>query len=127
MSCNESDTHLKHVVNLSIIGKKSVLRGGIDAVFCSVERYQPFPLRLYTNASTNCIFLRSLCNEEGQVEYDNGTRNRDSMCRCDYRQGYDFLVQPNKPCFCKPSVEDCSCYYKLCVNSSQILSPGKIC
>ncbi|CAG2209729.1 unnamed protein product [Mytilus edulis] len=107
-------------------GRKAVLRGGIDAEICSVERYQPFPIKFFTNASTNCIYLKSFCNEEGQVAYDPGNRNTDTTCRCDYRRGYDFLVKPNNPCFCKPLLEDCSCYLKTCSNSSYILSPGKI-
>ncbi|CAC5404652.1 unnamed protein product [Mytilus coruscus] len=108
-------------------GRKAVLRLGIDADICSKERYQPFPIRFYTNASTNCIFLKSFCNEEGQVVYDHGNRNSDATCKCDYRQGYDFLVRPNTPCFCKPSQEDCSCYLKICSNSSHILSPDYKC
>ncbi|CAC5379158.1 TTN [Mytilus coruscus] len=108
-------------------GRKAVLRGGIDADECSEERFQPFPLKFYTNVSTHCLFLKSLCNEEGQVVYENGNRNTDTTCRCDYRRGYDFLVKPNNPCFCKPSHEDCSCYLKTCSNSSYILSTDYDC
>ncbi|CAC5421079.1 unnamed protein product [Mytilus coruscus] len=105
-------------------GRKSVLRGGIDAVLCSLERYQPFSIRFYTNVSTNCIFMKSFCNEEGQVVYDHGNRITDITCRCDYRRDFDFLVKPNNPCFCKPSQEDCSCYFKTCSNTSHVLSKG---
>ncbi|XP_052090203.1 uncharacterized protein LOC127726788 [Mytilus californianus] len=108
-------------------GRKSVLRGGIDAVVCSKERYQPSQHIFYTNASTNCIFLKSFCNEEGQVVNNQGDRNTDASCRCDYRRGYDFLINPNNPCFCKPSQEDCSCFLKICSNSSQILSSDYKC
>ncbi|CAG2239426.1 unnamed protein product [Mytilus edulis] len=108
-------------------GRKAVLRGGIDAEICSVERYQPFPIKFFTNASTNCMFLKSFCNEEGQVVYDPGNRNTDTTCRCDYRRGYDFIVKPNNPCFCKPSHEDCSCFLKTCSNTSHTISPGKRC
>ncbi|CAC5422093.1 unnamed protein product [Mytilus coruscus] len=108
-------------------GRKAVLRGGIDAEICSVERYQPFPIKFYTNVSTNCLFLKSVCNDEGQVVYGNGDRNTDTTCRCDYSRGYDFLVKPINPCFCQPSQEDCSCYLKTCSNTSDILSPDFQC
>ncbi|CAC5410613.1 TTN [Mytilus coruscus] len=114
-------------IKLFITGRKAVLRGGIDADICSVERYQPFPIRFYTNASTNCIFLKSVCNEEGQVVYGHGNRNTDTTCRCDYRRGFDFLVKPNNQCFCKPLQEDCSCYFKTCSNTSQVLSHDYQC
>ncbi|XP_076089957.1 uncharacterized protein LOC143061987 [Mytilus galloprovincialis] len=107
--------------------RRAVLRGGIDAEVCSVERFQPFPIRFYTNVSTNCIFFKSFCNEDGQVVYDHGNRNTDTTCRCDYRRGYTFLVSPKNPCFCKPSQEDCSCYLKTCLNTSRILSPEYLC
>ncbi|CAC5389062.1 unnamed protein product [Mytilus coruscus] len=104
-------------------GRKNVLRGGLDADICSSERYQPWPIKFYTNVSTNCIFLKSTCNEEGQVIYGNGNRNTDITCRCDYNRGYDFVVKPRNPCFCVPSEEDCSCYLKMCQDSRYVLSP----
>ncbi|VDH93208.1 Hypothetical predicted protein [Mytilus galloprovincialis] len=108
-------------------GRKSVLRGGIDADECSKERYQPSGYTLYTNASTNCILLKSFCNEEGQVVYDHGNRTTDATCICNYRRGFAFLIKPNNPCYCKPSQEDCSCFLKICSNSSHILSPDYKC
>lgn len=106
------------------LGRKSVLRGGLDADICSEERYHPWPIKFYTNVSTGCIFLKSACNEEGQVIYGNGNRHTDISCRCDYTRGYDFLVKPRNPCFCVPSVEDCSCYFKACHNFTKMLSQG---
>lgn len=106
-------------------GRKSVLRGGLDADICSLERFQPWPINFYTNVSTKCIFIKSLCHEEGQVVYDNGNRNRDTTCKCDYTKGYDFVVKPKKICFCIPWEEDCSCYIKTCPDSTFNLSPGK--
>ncbi|CAC5373141.1 unnamed protein product [Mytilus coruscus] len=105
-------------------GRKNVLRGGLDADICSPERYQPWPIKFYTNVSTNCIFHMSLCNEEGQVVYHNGNRTTDTTCKCDYAKGYDFLVKPRNPCFCVPSKEDCSCYLKTCLDSTFKLSPA---
>lgn len=106
------------------IGRKGVLRGGLDADICSFERYQPWPIKFYTNVSTNCIFRKSGCYEEGQVVYSNGNRNKDNTCRCDYTRSYNFLVKPQNPCFCVPSLEDCSCYLKTCKDSQYGLSPG---
>ncbi|XP_063411258.1 uncharacterized protein LOC134694191 [Mytilus trossulus] len=108
-------------------GRKNVLRGGLDADICSPERYQPWPITFFTNASTNCIFLKSLCNEEGQVIYDKGNRNIDTSCRCDYTRGYNFLFKPRNSCFCVPSKEDCSCYLKKCPKSTDMLSPDYEC
>ncbi|CAG2252370.1 unnamed protein product [Mytilus edulis] len=107
--------------------KKNVLRGGLDADICSSERYQPWPINFYTNISTNCMFLKSLCNEEGQVVYSKGNRNIDITCRCDYTRGYDFLVKPRNQCFCVPSKEDCSCFLKTCSKSTHKLSPDYEC
>ncbi|CAC5390359.1 unnamed protein product [Mytilus coruscus] len=107
--------------------KKNVLRGGLDADICSSERYQPWPIKFYTNISTNCIFLKSVCNEEGQVVYGEGNRNTDTTCRCDYTSGYNFLVKPRHICFCVPSEEDCSCYLKTCPDSSFKLAPDYEC
>ncbi|XP_071138933.1 uncharacterized protein [Mytilus edulis] len=108
-------------------GRKSVLRGGLDADICSEERYHPWPIKFYTNVSTGCIFLKSACNEEGQVLYGNGNRHTDISCRCDYTRGYDFLVKPRNPCFCVPAEEDCLCYVKTCVDSKYMLSPDYQC
>lgn len=105
-------------------GRTSVLRGGIDADICPIERYQPWPINYNTNVSTNCIFLKSACNEEGQVIYSKGNRNTDITCRCDYTRDYDFIVKPRNLCFCVPSEEDCSCYLKLCPDSANTLSAG---
>ncbi|CAG2186103.1 TTN [Mytilus edulis] len=103
-------------------GRKNVLRGGLDADICSFERYQPWPIKFYTNVSTNCLFLKYKCNEEGQVVYVNGNRNIDRSCRCDYTKGYDFLIKPQNPCFCEPAKEDCSCYLKTCPKATDKLS-----
>lgn len=108
-------------------GRKNVLRGGLDADICATERFQPWPIKYYTNVSTNCIFLKSKCNEEGQVLYGNGNRNYDTSCRCDYTRGYDFLMKPRNPCFCIPSEEDCSCYSKVCPESTFRLSSDYKC
>ncbi|CAG2227944.1 unnamed protein product [Mytilus edulis] len=83
--------------------------------------------KLYTNVSTNCIFLKSTCNEEGQVIYEKGNRNSDTTCRCDYTRGYNFLLNLKIHAFCVPSQEDCSCFLKACPKSTDILSPDYEC
>ncbi|CAC5362191.1 OBSCN [Mytilus coruscus] len=108
-------------------GRKNVLRGGLDADICSSERYQPWPIKFYTNVSTNCIFLKTACNEEGQLLHGKGNRNTDTTCRCDYTGGYDFLIKPQNLWFCVPSEEDCSCYLKTCQDSRYVLSQDYEC
>ncbi|CAG2202324.1 unnamed protein product [Mytilus edulis] len=128
--CLKNDLINDYSENCTVIdflqpGRKHVLRGGLDADICSSERYQPWPMTFYTNVSTNCIFLKSLCKEEGQVVNENGNRNTDTTCKCDYTKGYDFLVKPRNPCFCVPLEEDYSCYLKTCIDSTFKISPAK--
>jgi hypothetical protein len=70
------------------------------------------------------VYEKSLCNEEGQIVFKNGTKISDRTCRCDYSRGYDFVVKPKDGCECIPSEEDCSCYHKTC-QTGFILSPGE--
>lgn len=95
---------------MSILGNYPVRRGFrqyIDYESCPVDRYQPF--LFWSNEDHQCQIVKSLCSEEGQVQYDNGTTTSDKGCRCDYTRGYDFLVRPKNKCFCVSSEEDCSC------------------
>lgn len=107
-----------------LAGRKHVLRGGLDADICSLDRYQPWPINFFTNVSSNCTFLKSMCNEEGQYVYGKGNRNTDTTCSCDHERGFAFISKPKNSCFCVPSEEDCSCYLKKCPNSSYNLSSG---
>lgn len=107
-----------------LTGRKNVLSGGLDADKCSLERFQPSQIIFYSNVSTNCSFLKSTCNEEGQVVYGKGNRTTDAICGCDYTRGYDFVMKPRNRCFCVPTLEDCSCYLNACSKSTDILSPG---
>ena len=56
----------------------------------------------------------SSCKGEGQTVINNGTAISDRQCGCDYSNGYDFVTKPKHPCFCVPSEEDCSCYFRSC-------------
>jgi hypothetical protein len=99
-----------------------VLVGQLHGVPCTKERFQP--VKYWTNGSYNCVYEKSLCNEEGQIVFKNGTKISDRTCRCDYSKGYDFVVKPKDGCECIPSEEDCSCYHKTC-QTGFILSPGE--
>lgn len=71
-----------------------------------------------------CIFLKSTCNEEGQVLHSNGTTKSDITCRCDYTEGYAFVKIPKQICYCDPIHEDCSCY-KMSCGEDEVLTEGK--
>lgn len=103
-------------------GEKYVITGRRRNVDCSAGTFQPF--LFWSNASSDCVFIKSNCHEHGQVLYDNGSTQMDRSCRCDYTRGFDFIVKPNNPCYCIPSIEDCSCYKTTCV-VTQKLTPGK--
>lgn len=93
----------------------------MEVVKCENDRYQPF--LFWTNGSHLCKFEKSFCSEKGQVPYSHGSNIEDSMCRCDYTKGYDFVTRPRKKCFCIPTEEDCSCFIRQCP-SGLVLSPG---
>ncbi|CAC5394815.1 unnamed protein product [Mytilus coruscus] len=116
--CNKTD-------EIQQEGLKTVVRGSFDGVPCDKNHYQPFK---YSSAhGDSCVFLKSVCTEEGQIEStDRWPTTSDRTCRCDYRFGYSFVSQPNKPCVCVPSEEDCSCYYKEC-EKDEVLTPGYLC
>lgn len=94
-------------------GKRYVIRGERDNENCIGSRYQPF--KLWSNRSSECEFLKSDCNELGQVIANNGSTTKGRTCRCDYSKGFDFVTKPINVCYCIPSKEDCSCYQKKCL------------
>ncbi|CAG2222956.1 PARP10_14_15 [Mytilus edulis] len=95
-------------------GMKIILRGNLDAGPCSVERYQPGQIKFLTNVSSECIFSKSNCNEEGQMLHDKGSPTQDVACRCDLTQNYDLISRQTASRYCKPSEGDCSCFKKQC-------------
>lgn len=105
-------------------GYKTIFRGGIDGVPCSTNNYQPFSHSSTTGGS--CAMVKTSCNEEGQLIYDDGSSTTDRSCRCDYRVGYDYVALPSNKCFCKPTIEDCSCYMKYC-DANQVLTQDYKC
>ncbi|VDI65759.1 Hypothetical predicted protein [Mytilus galloprovincialis] len=92
---------------------------------CYSNRYQPH--KWWTNGSSDCQYLKSMCNGEGQVPFDNGTISRDRKCRCDYTNYYTFLNNSTmNRCHCDPTEEDCSCYIKKC-KIDEVLTPDYDC
>ncbi|XP_076106062.1 uncharacterized protein LOC143074544 [Mytilus galloprovincialis] len=101
---------------LSNIGSKLVFQPLFNHAKCNTRSYQPFIFT--TIGNSDCTFLKSTCNEEGQVIFSNGSSINDVACRCDYTKRYVFVKNPRSPCFCKPSEEDCSCIRVNCKNLS---------
>ena len=87
-------------------GTKILRSPVINVGDCSNNRYQP--LKFTTNGNSDCVFLKSFCEEEGQVIANNGTSSTDRSCRCDYTRGYVYVTPPSDICSCVPSSEDCT-------------------
>lgn len=105
-------------------GYRVTLRTNLHAGPCPDDLYQPFTF--FTNQSSNCELKQSSCSEDGQIASSNGTTRTDKQCRCNYANGYSFVIEPKNICSCIPSVEDCSCYRKIC-SENYILSPDYQC
>ncbi|CAC5400144.1 unnamed protein product [Mytilus coruscus] len=112
-------------VDVESPGKKIVIRGQFDAAYCDANRYQP--IKYFTNVSGECLFQKSTCTGEGQIIHTNKNPVTDLTCKCDYTKGYTFITRPKNPCLCVPSVEDCSCYRKICNSSTIGLSQDYQC
>lgn len=104
-----------------ILGFKFVIEGALNRKPCDPKYFQPF--KFWPNESSECAYIKSSCNAEGQVIVFNGNSTADNSCRCDYTKGFDFVHRPSHGCLCNPEHEDCSCYYKLC-KIGYHLSPG---
>lgn len=76
------------------------------------------------NGNSKCVFLKSICTEDGQILYSDGTTKTDVTCRCDYSRGYAYVNIPKHTCYCDPLSEDCSCYKKSCGDNEE-LTAGK--
>ncbi|XP_071124005.1 uncharacterized protein [Mytilus edulis] len=109
-------------------GQKLIVAGSFQGTLqgadCDNDFYQPF--QFWSSGNSRCVYKKSYCSEEGQIISSNGTEKTDSVCRCDYTRGFDFIVRPNHRCYCEPAKEDCSCYLKSC-SSNEILSPDYEC
>lgn len=100
----------------SLVGNKLVFQPLFNLAECNTDRYQPIVFT--THGNSDCIFLKSKCDGEGQVVYSNGSSGNDTACQCDYTKGYQFVSTPKHSCFCLPSEEDCSCFRLKCTNLS---------
>ncbi|XP_052097431.1 uncharacterized protein LOC127732433 [Mytilus californianus] len=103
-SCDELD--------YSSIGSKLVFQPIFNQAQCTYKRYQPFLFS--TDGSSNCVYHKSFCNEEGQYVFNKGSFNNDTTCGCNSSKGYKFIIKPRNNCFCIPSEEDCSCHKVTC-------------
>lgn len=56
---------------------------------------------------------------------DNGSDKDDVICRCDYRQGYEYVFKTMDGCTCSPMKEDCTCILNGCQEDGLMLSQGK--
>lgn len=96
-----------------IIGSKRIYPGDFSRGNCRKERFQPFIF--WTNGSvSDCIYVKSICSEKGQVSYKDDSSTDDRVCGCDYRKSYSLIHTPRNNCYCIPSEEECSCYIKSC-------------
>lgn len=94
-------------------GSKRIFSGSFTRGNCTQNRYQPFNFQ--TNGGmSDCIFEKSICNEEGQIVYQADSTKDDRTCRCDYTKNYAFVKTPRNLCYCNPTEEDCSCYIRSC-------------
>ncbi|CAC5415475.1 unnamed protein product [Mytilus coruscus] len=98
------------------IGKKCVLRGNLDSEECFPERFQPFVFS--TEGTSDCIYTKSLCEDEGLVIHHNGSTAVNRKCRCDFDGGYSFVLTPQHNSFCNPFKEDCTCFRNTSEESS---------
>ncbi|XP_071126563.1 uncharacterized protein [Mytilus edulis] len=102
------------------MGEKYVIKGNRRNMNCTVNRYQPF--KFYSSQLSKCAFMKSACNEEGQLLFTPGSTKEDSTCCCDYTRGFTFLLRPRNIRFCIPEQEDCSCYVTTCPKNNGLSS-----
>lgn len=97
---------------ICILGSKLIFEPFFNKAECSYKRYQPFPFS--TDGSSNCVYQKSACNEDGQYVFHKGISKNDTTCGCNFLKGYTFITKPRHKCYCMPSEEDCSCYKHAC-------------
>lgn len=92
--------------------KQTFNKGNYNKMPCSNDTYQPFPFS--TINSSDCVYQKYICAEEGSIPCDNGSHKTNRKCRCDYTKNYIFISKLANHCHCDPKEEDCSCYLNLC-------------
>lgn len=105
-----------------VLGFKYIIIGNLNGQPCENNRFQPFKFSM--DGYNECVFLKSTCNDNGQILHNHGTPKSDITCSCDYTRGYAFVNKPNNTCYCNPRYEDCSCYKKSC-RENEVLTAGK--
>ncbi|XP_063448129.1 uncharacterized protein LOC134727678 [Mytilus trossulus] len=96
-------------------GYRFIFQPNLNRAKCSITRYQPFIFD--TVGNSDCNFLKSVCNSEGQMTYENGNTISDRTCICNNYNGYTFVKKPMNQSFCKPFSEDCSCFVSIHPNN----------
>lgn len=99
-----------------------MISGQLHVVQCADNQFSPHTS--WSNDGYECQYKKSICSEEGQIVVNNGSNTRDVKCRCDYRNGYAYIIKPKNECMCSPSVEDCSCHLVYCQDNISLLSRG---
>lgn len=61
---------------------------------------------------SDCIYAKSMCNEEGHIVYNDNSAKDDRTCRCNHKKNFSFIKTPRNLCYCIPTEEDCSCNIK---------------
>ncbi|VDI22896.1 Hypothetical predicted protein, partial [Mytilus galloprovincialis] len=87
---------------------------------CIHQEFQPFVI--LSSEVYKCAYTKDSCAEKGQVIFSNGTERTNRRCRCDYRKGFSFVIQPKQHCYCDPIQEDCSCFLVDCGYNKQLYS-----
>ncbi|CAG2255514.1 unnamed protein product [Mytilus edulis] len=105
-------------------GYKYVFQPNLNRATCSLTRYQP--IIFDTIGNSDCIFLKSFCNSEGQMTFENGSTKSDRTCICNSYQGFAFLNNTKNEIYCNPSNEDCSCFLSIQPNSTTIEVKGGV-
>lgn len=105
--------HRVNIKSFYLIGSKRIYSESFTRGNCKQERYQPFTFET-NKGMTDCVFVKSVCNEEGQILHNDDSTKADISCRCDSDKRYAFIKTPKKSWYCIPTEEDCSCYIIPC-------------
>ncbi|XP_078339475.1 uncharacterized protein LOC111110148 isoform X4 [Crassostrea virginica] len=108
----------------------SIDRKVLKPVKCPPTHFQPNGQMSNEYKKIKCSYMKSVCNDDGEEDCDDGTDVKDRTCRCDYTLGYRasvyFLDNPsNKACF-QPSAVDDGCIMLNCSEGKE-LNPAYQC
>ncbi|XP_052097657.1 uncharacterized protein LOC127732615 isoform X2 [Mytilus californianus] len=108
-------------------GRKVVYAGtNFDVPRCAASTFMP--VNVISNMGHECVLQKSICSEEGQLLYENRSTAQDSVCICNFLNGYANVNDNlSNLCYCNPSEEDCSCYKKPFPDDNPLISAGDKC